>query len=707
MIRFTLRLGLIAAAALLVPACGSGSRGISGLGTLMVLSRGGTATNGIGGKGGNFRINAVTGSDLLVLAGGSMDASFVLPPTNVSLGAHPRHVTADTVYTVGAGVHTQTALTYGDTGLVADDGIFPATGLWIDPGVTLTFPPNDSNPSSVQLILTFSDGVLIQGTLQMGRKVTVPSDGAILNLSAMSLVSAPGSRIDTAGSPGGAGSGGNGGQVILTGTTGMVHQGTISTQGGDGALSGGNGGPCNLGNQTGTVYSTGSILTGGGSGAAGTGGMGGSILVAGSTAPSTTGGVNISGTLQSRGGSGSSQGGTGGVITVTAAFTGGVLSSAAIDSSGGDATASGAGGAAGSLLLAGTGYPVIVAGSVTGRGGKGIGGINSGGPGAALALSTQNSPGILAIGLDQASGGISMSAALDTRGGDGPVGGAGGSILITANSDTVVNAAEPGRDPIVLAGYLGFDFSGGDGTSAGGAAGSGVLSNQAAADKGGGLHIGSIRNEANWTGRGGNASAGAGGSGGLWVVRTDVSTKNVAPSYTRSAVNFGAIDCSGGNGTTSGGTTDNGFSNTISLYDHVRCSNFGPLTANGGNGGTGPGGTPGNSTIQILSEGAVENSAPLTTNGGASSSGAGGNSGMVALQAGTVVHTGSISAIGGDSVSGAGGNGLQINIAGIQSASSVHGTLSVRGGAGAAAGTAGTVFIDGIEVVLSAGSVSY
>ncbi|HLY74409.1 MAG TPA: hypothetical protein VKU80_09845, partial [Planctomycetota bacterium] len=449
MTRISLRLGLMLAAAALVPACAT-NRGSSGPllspgGTLQLLTRGGAGSSGSGGNGGDITISAKTGSDISILRGILPSPTLFVPPLTFATGNNTRHITGDTTYTISNGPATITNLRYGDNGLVSDDGVSPANQLIIDPGVRLTLPPNDVNPNAAVLNLTTLHSVVILGTLAVGRKVLTPNDGADLSLDSTDLLIGPNGRVDTTGLDNPTGSGGNGGSITVTQAGNVLLQGAVATAGGAGTTQGGSGGGVSIQIYNRGLYSLGSIVTSGGSASAGAGGDAGTITLQSATTSFSYGPVILSGSILGDGGPGTTRGGKGGAFTAQAVMLGGILSLARINVSGGDVTTAGPGGAAGALLIAAQGESVELFGLIIGRGGAASGAVNVGGTGSSAMISTVNAETtFLGPATGESSGEIRIGCSLDVRGGDGPVGGSGGAVTIRSDSDTLVNAAEPG-----------------------------------------------------------------------------------------------------------------------------------------------------------------------------------------------------------------------------------------------------------------------
>jgi hypothetical protein len=217
--------------------------------------------------------------------------------------------------------------------------------------------------------------------------------------------------------------------------------------------------------------------------------------------------------------------------------------------------------------------------------------------------------------------------------------------------------------------------------------------------------VGSIINQISLTAIGGDSSAAGGGQGGLIQIATGtVGGGNL--STVRSVTNSAPINASGGAATAGGGQVA-GDGGTIDMYDQILVSNSGLLTTNGGNGGaTNTGGQGGG--VDLSSDNTVINTASIVANGG---SGLNGNpGGLIHLTSQATTSKGNLSANGGNGivVSGTlGGSGGFIEINSIGTSSVVSGTYSVTLGSGATPGVLGTVIIDGLDVSLAGGTITF
>ncbi len=713
--RFLVRILIALAAAFLIPACKRGGSGSVTAGpSLAALFRGGTGSTGSGGGGGSVQITGQTASDVSILREGSIDASFAVSIVKPVLGANPRTIS----------INTSLQPTVGNQ-ILGDDNLTAATGLWVRPGATLTLRPSlDTAGTAVtleQATVIFTSGIYLEGTIRAGRKDAVTSgDGATLNgadllLTCNNFVSRSTGSVDTSGDDS-AGAAGSGGFFNVTSTLSIVNAAAIDSTGGAGAT-GGNGGGALLQSASFGAYNTGAITTSGGAATAGSGGSAGLILVAGSAGgPNSYGGGFNSGALTAKGGSGTTFGGAGNLIQITGAVQGAAANTGNLDTSGGDASA-GTGGGAGLIFIIAAGASLRTSGSLTGNGGAGTVG---GGNASIIFLQATYTDAIFFGGIG---GGIFCSGSISGNGGNGGNGGTAGAFIVSAACTGFIN---PGTNPIVLAGYSRFDCTGGDGvTSGAGVPTPSFLSNLQANDgtdtdgdgtPGPGLmYVGSIETQADWILKGGAATAGNGGTGGNLTIQTQppaggFENSTVIPNFDRSLRNSGAINLAGGAGTTTGG--DGG---ALFMFEQYTLSSSGSITTSGGNGGTGAGGAGG--AIELISNDVCSNTGPLAQNGGASASGMGGTPAVfvfggqtysLLVIGRTTTCTGGATANGGDTGSGpAGGAGGIINIVGTENSPSVSGTFSVKGGTSVIPGATGTVTINGVNLFLTNGAVSF
>jgi hypothetical protein len=734
------RAALLVVAAAIIPACGGGNGGrsvqspsdlptcvVPGTGHLTVSAKGAEGTGGLGGAGGNVEVVATSGSDLKLLSGAfTVDASFTPPAFTPFLGTNPR-----TFMTPGPVTLTTTI---NSTTILGDDGVTAATGLRVGPGVLLTITTNlpDLPALRTTAAIAFPHAIWIEGQVTTANAdLTVPGDAGSnnaggLQLAGSNLLLSTGAAIVTVGRAGASllPDGGNGGTLFANIGSMIVNKGTITTAGADGFTSAGNGGKGGrVTFWSGTfLYSTGPITTDGGTGRGpGTaGGAGGQIVLIGAVAlsfPSEHGGCFVRGTLSARGGDGTAAGGAGpsGPIPGLSGTFGVFLGNPAnplggrgvydvvIDASGGDATVDGNGGdgAAGSfagVVLRAEGGTLQAKATITNRGGAGAD-TGAGGAGGSV-LITQilgNGAGSLGFGSKpDLEGGMAVAAAIDTGGGAGSDGGSAGNVTFAQSLDGIPS----GRNPLILAGYKLIETSGGDGQTAGGAAGSIRILNHVHTDDSGLTAIGAILNEVELKARGGAGTDG--GTGGAVTLRTDSPSQLLQerPDPDRSVTNLGLITTIGGAGVLNGAV-----GGVVSLYDHRAVNNSAAITTNGGNGLSTNGGAA--AVITLESERAICNSGPLTAQGGAGGA-EGGDGGTITLRNLTVLslepdssvcNSAPLNASGGSGAEGGAGGNIHLYA---HLSLTNEGTLTADGGAASAGkGGVGGIVTLGSDAELS------
>ena len=700
------RLGVLVVAAAIVPACGGGGGGGGGaLGGLVAVSglkmllSGGTGTTGNGGNGGDVYFENYTRGDSGVFRAGAIDSVRTVPVAPPSLGSNPKTITGTVNFTVDTtGPVGVNQVLVASTGILGDDGSTTATGLWVKPGATLVLPPHvdtNSTPTTYERVaLYFSDGVFVEGTIQIGFRDGSTLDRAEFFLGTESLVVAPSGRINVRGADNASGPGGNGGSFDTSniGVDPLWNAGVIDTSGGNGTTSGGAAGLINLRSDDHSSYNSGTLLANGGSATNGPGGDGGEGYILGS---GIGGGFNR-GTIQARGGNGTTAGGNGGTWYILGGGShSGCANSGNLDLSGGNATNNGDGGNGGNLQLEAVGAAVRATGSLVSRGGDGAG-AGSGGQGGEVSLYTFEGSGSVYGYLDVTYG-IFFGMSLDLRGGNGVSGGNGGFVEAYADFNQNQTESSALASGVQFIGYASLDLSGGKGAG-GGTAGylwgfsSGGYTG--AEDSNGDLNdfaVGSVTNEADVVARGGQGTNGNGGIGGslnLSIDPYDPATGYAygAPGYARSASNHGELDFRGGDGTAAGGK-----GGSFSLHDVVSVINTGSINTSGGNGGTGPGGD--GDYIEMFTDGLARNTGTWTANGGNSASSAGGDGGDYHyIWGGRVESLGSIFANGGNGATG--GDGGYIEILSAEGVT-LRGTYSVKAGAGGTPAP-GEIWIEGM-----------
>jgi hypothetical protein len=359
-----------------------------------------------------------------------------------------------------------------------------------------------------------------------------------------------------------------------------------------------------------------------------------------------------------------------------------VRSSSVIDTSAGSATTAGDGGDAGAIAFQTASRDMLVAGTLTAKGGAGAGAGSAGGAGGAVSLTRGAGP---------VPGSILLGAGIDTSGGAGSVGGSGGNVTVNGNTGATFPAASKQRTSLL--GYASIDTSGGSGTTNGGRGGNVSLAQSANFSQPGGetLYSDDVRNEAPITAKGGAGAAGGGGNGGTISIS---GSPAAALPVTRSTVNLANVDASGGSGTTVGGNGGG-----VSILDMYRVSNVGTITVTGAAGGTIRGGNGGGLLFSAVN-GPAENLGEVKASGGSATSGDGGNGGSLVGSGNKVTAIENFTGDGGASTTGSGGNGGLLQLTSYNTSTLFAGTASVKAGAGAAGalpvGVEGKVQIDGV-----------
>ncbi len=673
---------LMVAVAVIAPGChrnksSSGAPAAPVLGSATINTSGGVGTNGNGGNGGAISIDHNLASPLTVSRYGTFDTTgFVVPTGSVELGANAR-----TFMTPGAATLTPTV---GSTAILGDDGLTPATGLRVGPGVTLTIDTNFPGAGVRNLVsLIFTHAVIIEGSIIAERADQAVAGDELstsrsnLTIACSNVVMATGSLIDTSGVDDVANPGGAGGDITFSPTGTVVLRGAIDTRGGDGTV-GGAGGFCQI-LAGGGFYHFGTVTLDGGTGSTGAGGNGGGVNWTAGQIFQPVPMINT-GTFTGRGGGGATGGGAGADTTGTAfpgicyvenSGAGLYVNTGSFDFSGGDCTGTnGNGGSVISQLVWGNNYgvgpttEVRTMGTITGRGGRGGSVSGNGGNGPIVRIRAIINGGV--AGQDNLRG-FFCGTTIDARGGDAlgtsatSAGGNGGPVIIDTPVIGGTNSAQPGQAPVQIVGYLSFTTSGGAATDPangnGGNAGGVTILNNQQNDPQLVPWIASIHNDVPITAVGGSSTGGIGGNGGsvtLSTTNTATATTGFLDRYVR---NEADIDARGGDGALPGG-----FGGSFTMHDHVFVHNTGDFNGNGGAGNTGGGGQGG--TVSLTSYQRVRNEGNLTKNGGASNSGVGGvaNAASLTLSAPTaafasrsVFNSGDIAAQGGASTISNGG----------------------------------------------------
>jgi hypothetical protein len=677
-----------------------------------ITTRGGKGTNGNGGDGDYIEMYNYNGnSNIEVRTAGSPNTMFTAPTYPPSLGDNPKTISSDTTFTLGGSL-TATTLVAGNTSMLGDDGMNPATGLHVAANTTLTIAVNwdrnntdsDNNTATgtlEQAHLIFAQGVLLEGRIAVvHRDLTTQGDAMSPHtgdvwIEAGQFVSRTGSSINTSGADAASGSnGGNAGELNLQmhGSGTIILGGAVDTTGGDGD-NGGTGGYVSL-TGGGSIYMLGTIDTSGGVGNAANGGSAGDL-----NSDVSQGHYISAATVRTRGGNGATSGGDGGSVDFYSDNNGAVVVTPAVtvDTSGGNATSDGSGGDAGYIDVYAYSGTIRVAGTLRAHGGNGAG-TGSGGDGDSIYFETNYND---YPNRNHAGGyGMYIGANMDASGGDGANGGDSGYVSLYDYGSYNTGVAQLGVDPVMLLGYASFDASGGDGTVGGGRGGDTCYIetyNSASDGNGDTWSAGSIVNEVPWRSNGGKGGSGTGGDAGDIYFDTDSSY-----SYpeTPNLTNTGALSAAGGDG------TDGGSGAEIYLYAYGTLNNTGALNSAGGK-GTNQGG--GGGYIELSGDYEFINKANVTSRGGDGGTGNAGDSNEIWMASRFLSHTGAIDASGGASVDGAGGDGSDIEIRSSERPSTLSGSVASAGGdsTNGADGQQGDVVIDGLQVGLSAaGSIT-
>jgi hypothetical protein len=696
-----------------------------------IVAKGGASrsTSGdyAGGHGGEVTIWNYDGTGIHILKTGAVNAFIEIPDTLPDLGANPRTIDADTTLTPSSG-----SFFMPPGYLLGDDGMTPATGLWVKPGVTLTLnanvyeedyylPWSDSGNGYHAVFLRCDYGaVLVEGAIRVPRKTFVPYNSydlpytwdascdlfvytgnfVVSSTGSIDLKGAPDSLTDRDSDLGIPERGGNGGHLEVVAEGSIVNKGTIETSGGSGP-SGGDAGHVYLFSYGYGVYNSGTIRADGADGSELLGGNGyrdpseyfnifdyinydkpsakpagkaGKVLQYGVEEPTilllagTVGAVNT-GTLTARGGVGYFRGGRGGTVVIGSELVAG-------------------------KALAGPGivsYPAVASsGDIDVSGGNslfGFGAWNTGGAGGSIHIIGEI---------------YRVAGSLVARGGSttGSTGGRGGEVIIGPNPYGRTKAlaassatANPYGDNAVGAAI---DVTGGD---------SGVFD---AFDNNGGpggyVYIESnleapepcaelyLVNYERIDVSGGDGEIDGGDGGRLWIVNGWNTIEKAAlqgPGIDTTVhdgllENEVAIVARGGNGKlTNGGEAGDVMIENTSVYDNRALVNSGDIDARGGDGGTNGG--DGEDSVYLYSNRDLTNTGAIDVSGGAGYYQAGGSGGRLSLQCeAALVNGGSLASNGGlieYAYGGLGGSGGSISLyAGATGTIASTGPLSAAGG---------------------------
>lgn len=692
---FLLRLGVLALAAAIVPACGGGGGGGGGgapggvsVSGLTLNLKGGNGTTGTGGDAGSISVYNNRGNDLQILKSGTINSGISVPIYVPYLGSNVLDVTSNMTLGVGSG------LTAGSTTVTNTSGT--VTGIRVRPGVTLTIQPNfdtdnadsDLDPATgtrEEVRISLSDGIYVEGTIKIALRDGSTAGDSLgpdtadfrITFSGAIVVTASG-KIDLSGANNPSGTGANGGNWWYSYPDALYNAGTITTKGGDGQT-GGNGGGLYIYTGYGAAVNTGTLVADGGTATSGNGGNGGTIYFYSNDYSY----LCNHGVISSQGGNGTADGGDGGYIDLYTNY-GAFFGTGTIRNPGGNSTSNGSGGDGGSIYAYIYGQ-IRLTGTLDSHGGNGAG---SGDGGDAGYIDLYGDYIYSVYYGEYYAGGIWLGAHVNSSGGNGANGGDGYELYVY-QYDTGYSVV--GQEPVVLAGYANIDAQGGSGATGGGDGGSFYAEVDYDSDEDGNYHAGSVENQASFNGRGGDATSGNGGDGSYFEMYTPY---YVYVPYNYGAKNSGNVDLSGGNGTTGGG-----WAGYFEIYGKYYATNTGNVTQIGGNGTTGNGGLY--SSFYLNCDGGTTlNSGTLVGRGGGSTSGTARGGGSYYISGSRVVNTGSINANGASSTSGAGGYGGYIEFYSqdypTQTSLSL---LSVNPGSGTGSPTAGEIWIDGVQVV--------
>jgi hypothetical protein len=672
-----------------------------------------------GGQGGRVEIWNSDGTGIHMLKSGAVNLPLAIPDVVPDLGSNPRTIDKDTAITPSY----DGILDNGS--IVGDDGMTPATGLWVKPGATLTLNANrDEYPyypgwedsygylyNSVELRL--STALYVEGTIKVGRQVYIPyywvggytygtqtlDDACELVVMATNIVVASTGAIDARGADDSMTDldeiGGRGGRLVLHGYGTIINKGTIDTSGGAG-FDGGEPGLAHVFSLEYGVFNAGTIRANGGNGSGDHGANADfddtevTILLSGGH----FGPVNT-GTLTARGGNGVDQGGRGGNVVLVTDFFGFngyapyefVASTGTIDVSGGNSFNGHrvrSGGAGGEIYLTGDVFRVsgeLIArggacgidsryGSIMGVGGRGgsvtIGSRFSEGPSPTKPAGDKAlmGPAIPEEPPANPYGDSAVGANIDVSGGDGPVGHVAGEVYI----ETFLSAAVVGPcSELYLVNYDRIDVSGGD------------------------EHVNNST----------NLNAGNGGT--IVVMNSNTYRLPDLERHVGLVENEVSLIARGGLNATDSG--NGGYGGAVALHsacDFLGCSlnNSGLIDASGGDGQYG-GGDAGSldfdgDSVALICAGPITNSGEIVASGGSGymyNAGNCGNGGALYLRGDSVNNTGNLTANGGNNVNKNGGSGGYIELTAYAEKTATSGNLNARGGDGRNGGYGGTILI--------------
>ena len=656
--------------------------------------KGGKGITAYGGTGGYFDVEGDTGADVKVLSAGTVNTDVSLPTQLPYLGIHPQDVTTDTTLSVaGSGFR----LTAGSTTILNANGD-QVTGIRVRPGVTLTIKPNlDTNNADAdvnaatgtreEVRVYLSDGLIVEGAIKIA-------------------------TMDVAVAGDGAGVNSANFRIIGVGGLFVASSGKIDVSGADNASGPGrNGGFFDA--YPDAFNNAGVITTKGGTGTT-DGGTGGYVY-----AYTGEGYAVSSGSITTDGGTGTAGygGGAGWIDVESSNGYGYLVAKGLFSATGGDGGTGGGNGSSvyfytdwGAMIASGTFRSYGGNATVDGSGGSGgyvelyaygitrvAGSIDThggnglvsggGGDGGNVELYVYENEAWGSGNYQPDSAGVSFGASVNANGGDGAWGGSGGYFYVW---NDISGAATIKGSPIQLVGYSKIDNSGGDGQTYGGDAGSwNYLESWGAYDGNYTYVAGGVSNAASFVMRGGNGATGNGGSGAGIYMETEYDS--YAP-YTFGVTNSGSLDGRGGDGATWGGGAGYFY-----LYGKFFLDNSGTINASGGSGGTDWSGS--GNEIDLYSDVSLSSSGTLLCNGGTSESGNASDGGSIYVSAASKASvSGAVSANGGNSTTANGGSGGYIWIMSQDNLSQVSGTPSAAKGTGLGSPTNGEVWIDGMQV---------
>lgn len=691
--------------------------GSDGANTLRSVGGTGTATNGgHGGDASLFFNDGSFGGNLKVFRTGTVDAGFTFPaPSAGELGDVPATVTVDTevvsktVNPPSPAVATGSLFSYNGNLWVQDTPTTSkqVTGISVAAGIKLTFDVNNGNTSDILVAKSCHNAGTITAK---GTNILV---AAALNLDCGEYLGDTGSVVTTMGTAGTTSfNGQSAGNIDVNASTGaFVNQGSFLAMGGNGQ-SGGTGGHIKIRPEY-SAYNSGALVSRGGnsegnsSSGAGTGGNASYIIIDGKAD------VYNSGSFDSSGGSGFQGGGNAGSVSLYSGeccggvYAGSVVNSGSFTSSGGsvDATCTSGcnAGNGNSINFRVQNGALINAGMLQAMGGSAPNG--QGGAGGNLDLEIADDSSYHNI--DNASGNLELGASMDNSGGSGLAGGSAGGVTIQHDPYN-----SPKGQEIILYGFTSLDTSGGPGVTSGGNGGQIELFQSYNWNNNLGPG-GAVVNYADFSSSGGNASSGFGGGAGHVLLTTQKNYYIPGPRI-EVVVSAGAINASGGSGTTGAGS-----GNYVTLYGTDGVTSTGSISARGGNASAAAGG--GANHTQIISDnGPVSNTGTIDASAG--SGGGSGSSGgnaytnlsdtdaAILLAGTTVTNSGSCSANGGNGdstpvVGGAGGAAGSVQFLSLKgsttnTAAATSG-ISVKAGTGKTLGAPGVVEIDGRFVTVN------